>query len=274
VTRWSFDPLTVALLVTAAIAYQRAGAAAAARRPGRRVAFVRRGAFYAALAVTAVALLSPVHTYAGERLLVHMAQHLLLTFVAAPLALLGAPLTVAAHALAPNRRRTLRAVQRGRLVAVLTHPLVAWTQFAVLMWSVHLSGFFELAATNDLVHAIEHALFLGSALLFWWPVLGELDGRPRLTYPLRLLYVALAMPQNTFLAVTIVSAGGVLYAHYPSRADQRQAGGLMWVAGDLVLLAIVLLLTAAWARDDELTNRRRERIEDERERLGAQTRRS
>ena len=215
----------------------------------------------------AVALISPVHAYADERLVVHMGQHLLLTFVAAPLLVLGAPLTLAVRAASPDHRRQLLAILHGRVMAVLGHPLVAWSQFAALMWTIHFSGLFQLATENPLVHAIEHALFLGSAALFWWPALGESNGRQRLGHPLRLLYVALAMPQNTFLALAILSAGGVLYPHYRSRADQRQAGGAMWVAGDIVLLVVVVLLTAAWARQEEVTTRRRERIEDDRERM-------
>jgi putative copper resistance protein D len=130
------------------------------------------------------------------------------------------------------------------------------------MWATHFSSFFESALENSWAHALEHGLFLGSAALFWWPALGESTGRWRLSHPLRLLYVALAMPQNTFLALAILSAGRVLYPHYGSRADQRQAGGVMWVAGDLVLLVVVLLLAAAWARHEERTTRRQERLED------------
>jgi cytochrome c oxidase assembly factor CtaG len=264
VTRWSFDPLTVAALVVAAIAYRRADQAVAAAHPRHLVPAGRRRAFYAGLTVVAVAILSPVHAYADERFVVHMAQHLLLTLVAAPLLVIGAPLTLAVRAASPEHRRQLLRALNGPVVTCLGHPVVAWAQFAVVMWATHFSGFFESALESAWVHALEHGLFLGSAALFWWPALGESTGRWRLSHPLRLLYVALAMPQNTFLALAILSAGRVLYPHYGSRADQRQAGGVMWVAGDLALLVVVLLLTAAWARQEERTTRRRERLEDER----------
>ena len=264
VTRWSFDPLTVAALVVAAIAYRRADRTVAAAHPRHLIAAGRRRAFFAGLAVVAAAILSPVHAYADEQFVVHMVQHLLLTFVAAPLLVIGAPLTLAVRAASPERRRQLLRVLNGPVVTALGHPLVAWAQFAVLMWATHFSSFFEAALEHPWLHALEHGLFLGSAALFWWPALGESTGRWRLSHPLRLLYVALAMPQNTFLAVAILSAHRVLYPHYRSLADQRQAGGLMWVAGDVVLLVVVLLLAAAWARHEEQTTRRRERLADER----------
>ena len=263
-TRWSFDPLTVAVLVVAAIAYHRAEHKVATAHPRHLIPASRRRSFYAGLVAVAVAILSPMHAYADERFVVHMAQHLLLTFLAAPLLVIGAPLTLAVRAASPDHRRRLLRIINGPVVAGLGHPVVAWAQFAVVMWATHFSGFFESALENTWVHALEHGLFLGSAALFWWPALGESTGRWRLSHPLRLLYVALAMPQNTFLAVAILSAGRVLYPHYGSRADQRQAGGVMWVSGDLALLVVVLLLAAAWARHEERTTRRRERLEDER----------
>jgi cytochrome c oxidase assembly factor CtaG len=188
---------------------------------------------------------------------------LLMTMVAAPLLVLGAPLTLSLRASAPDRRRRLLHAIHGRWLTALGHPAMAWTQFAATMWAIHFSGFFEAATEHAPVHAVEHVIFLASATWFWWPELGDVSVRSRLSHPLRLLYIAVAMPQNTFLAIAILSADRPLYAHYPSRADQRQAGGVMWVAGDLVLLAAVLLLAAAWARQEERETARRERIEDQ-----------
>jgi len=50
----------------------------------------------------------------------------------------------------------------------------------------------------------------------------------------------------------------VLYPHYGGGGDplgeQRLAGGIMWVAGDLALLVAVLLVAAGWARQEERHN--------------------
>jgi cytochrome c oxidase assembly factor CtaG len=202
--------------------------------------------------VIGVALVSPIATYAEALLSVHMVQHLLLVLVAAPLLVAGRGGPVLAAALPPGARRRLRAAGASPIGRIVTHPLGAWVAFAATGWVVHFSPLFDLALRHETVHAAEHALFLGSGLVFWQPVLGHRG----ISYPVRVLYLAVAMPQNTFLALAIYSASHPLYPTYarlarawgPSvLADQRLGGGVMWVAGDLTLLVAVLAVAAAWA---------------------------
>ncbi len=185
------------------------------------------------MVIVAGALSPPVDSRADATLAAHMVQHVTLAMIAAPL--LGAGV-----------RRMPDAVRR------LSNPLVAWVVFAATGWLVHFTPLFETATESIPVHVFEHALLIGSAVLFWAQVVGP---TATLAYPLRLLYLVVAMPQNTFVALAIYSSGRVLYPHYAqgrdALADQRLAGGIMWVAGDLVLLAAVMLVAAAWARHEE-----------------------
>ena len=83
-----------------------------------------------------------------------------------------------------------------------------------------------------------------------------LDPSPwRMSHPVRAMYVFLQMPQNTFLAVTIMNASAVLYAHYATNIrswgpsaleDQQTAGGLMWLLGDMLFLTAIALIIAGW----------------------------
>jgi len=269
---WSLDPVMVATLASVGVAYGWGCRVARTLTPRHPVAPWRQSAFFGGLAVAAIALLSPVHTYAEALLSVHMAQHLLLTLLAAPLLLLGRPASVALRVMSPERRRRWLRVGQGRAVRLASSPVVAWVAFAAAGWAIHFSPLFDAAMRSFPLHVAEHAAFLATALLFWWPVVGDQPGRRPLPHPVRLLYLGVAMPQNTFLALAVLGANGVLYPYYAdlarpwgptALADQRQGAGLMWVAGDLILLASVLLVAAAWARHEERATERLERSERE-----------
>jgi putative copper resistance protein D len=151
------------------------------------------------------------------------------------------------------------------VVRFLSHPIVAWTQFAAIMWASHFTGLFDAALEDPLIHLLEHALFLGSALLFWWPVIGADPAPRRLSHPMRLGYLLVGMPFSSFLGLAIFSASSVLYPHYATlqRAwgqtpleDQQWAGGVMWAGGDLVFLLAMVVTMVAWLRAEEAEGRR------------------
>jgi putative copper resistance protein D len=273
-TQWALDPAIIVLLVAAGGLYLSGVRRLRSGPPHPRS---RSIAFYAGLATIAVALLSPVDVYAEVSFSVHMLQHVLLMFVAAPLLLLGAPGTLALRAVkAPTRRRFLLPVVHFGVVATLTHPLVAWSVFAAVQYVTHFTGFYEAALGSQVVHAAEHGLYLTAALLFWWPVVGLDPGARTLSHPARLVYLVLAMPLEAFLGVAILSANSVLYSHYAALprpwggpnalADQGNAGAIMWMSGDLVALVAGLLVAAAWFRHDEARQRRIEAELDRAER--------
>jgi cytochrome c oxidase assembly factor CtaG len=280
---WSFEPAILLPLAGAAIAWIAAVRRVNAAHPANPVPHIRTVAFLGGLAAIAVALQSGIERYDTALFSVHMVQHILLTLVAAPLIALGAPVTLALRLASPRvRGRWLLPVLHSRLLRVLAHPVVAWILFAAVMWATHFSPLFDLALENRVVHDLEHVLFLGAALLFWWPAVG-LDPAPwRLPHPARLLYVFLQMPQNTLLAVVILNAPTVLYAHYATLVrpwgptaifDQQAAGGIMWLAGDLLFIGAIGTILAAWMRREERDTGRADRLADG-ERAAIRTRES
>jgi cytochrome c oxidase assembly factor CtaG len=262
---WQLEPVTLALLIASAVLYlagERRVAELHPRNPWRKS---RTWAFLAGLAVLAVALLSPLATYAEALFSVHMVQHLLLTMVAAPLLVLGTPVSLLVRAVGRSGHRTVMRVLRSWPVAVLTHPLIAWVGFVAVIWGAHFSGLYDAALQSPLVHAAEHALFLVSALLLWWPVIGLDPSRWRMPHPMRIGYLFLQGPVNTFLALALYSSGRILYPAYAASGrtwgpapldDQRLGGAIMWVVGDLLFLAATILAIAAWMRHEEVVTAR------------------
>jgi putative copper resistance protein D len=269
---WWFEPLVLLPLAAVAIGWWRLLAAVDRAHPGHRVALLRRWSFLAGLAAIAIALQSGIERYDTTLFSIHMVQHLLLTLVAPPLLALGAPVTQVLRAASPpTRTRRLLPILHSRVIRVVGHPVVAWIALAGVMWATHFSPIFDASLENPPLHDLEHGLYLGAGLLFWWPVVG-LDPAPhRMRHPARILYLFLQMPQNSFLAMAILFAGTPLYPHYATLgspygidalADQRLAAGIMWLAGDVIFLAALLAVLGGWMRSEERGSAAAERRAD------------
>lgn len=258
---WHVDPLIGGALVLSAIGWLLLVRRVGRLHPNHPVPLARTAAFLGGLAAIAFALLSGVERYDTTLFSVHMGQHLLLMVVAAPLLVLAAPVTQLLRAASPGvRGRWLLPVLHSAPVAALGHPVVTWLTFTVVLWASHFSSLFDLALEDRGVHDVEHALYLASALLFWWPAVAADPARRRMPYPLRAGYFLLQLPVNSFLGMAIVFADAALYPHYATLgspygitalADQQLAGGLMWLAADVVFIAAILAVVAAWMRHEE-----------------------
>ena len=264
---WSFDPLPIVGVGVAAAAYLRAVRQVNASHPRSPVPPLRTAAFLGGLAAIVLALQSPVERYDTTLISMHMVQHMLLQFVAAPLLLLGAPITLTLRVATPAVRRRITALLHSGSVRTLTHPIVAWTLFVLVNWGWQFSPLYNLALESEVVHYVQHATYLGSALLFWWPIAG-IDPAPRkLAYPGRAAYLAMAIPPNSFLGVTLMSTPPDFYPHYATLTrdwgpsvveDLNIAGAVMWGMGAMAFVVALLLTVAAWMRAEERKTLRHE----------------
>lgn len=271
---WTFYPQVALSIIVASGLYLAAVRRVNRDHPANPVPPDRPAFFLLGMACLAVALMSGVERYDTELFSVHMVQHLLLIFGAAPAIVLSAPITLVLRVSSPAvRSRWILPFLRSRVVRVIAHPLVAWLLFTVVMWGTHLSPVFDAALVNPLLHDLEHALYLGTALLFWMPVVGRDPSPYRLPYPARVGYLFLQMPLNSLLGVAILFSDQVLYPHYVTTGrpwpptpleDQQLAGAIMWGVGDAGFIVAILFVIAAWMRSEEAATRRREAAEDAR----------
>jgi putative copper resistance protein D len=258
---WSGDPLVWLPAIVVLVLWWAGVRRVNRAHPATPVARRRSVSWALGVLAVLVALDSGIERYDTTLFSVHMVQHLLLTLVAPLLLLYAGPITLVLRASsAETRRRWILPLLHARIVRLVTFPVFTWLLFAGVMWASHFSPLFEAALEDELVHRLEHALFLGSSLLFWWPVVGP-DPSPWPMRPAaRIIYVGLQMPQNTFLALAIYMSTVPLYQHYVTTGrtwggtaleDQQIAGGIMWLGGDVAFLVVVILLVLAWMRADE-----------------------
>ena len=257
---WSFDPSIQVPALLAAALYVWAVLRVRREHPGNPVPISRLLAFLAGLAVIEYALQGPVDHYEAVLFSDHMIQHLLLMMVAAPLLVMGAPVTLLLRVSSPRARtHWIMPLLHSRPLRLVSHPIVASVLFAGVLWVAHFSSVYELSLENDTVHNLEHLAFLTAALLFWWPMVGRDPSPWNVSHPLRLVVMLLQMTQGAFLGIAIMNAGTPLYAHYAGLqltwitplADQQLAGAIMWGAGGLGFLAAGLVIFFDWMRVEE-----------------------
>jgi cytochrome c oxidase assembly factor CtaG len=257
-----FDPAVVMAMV-AGVVYVCAERRVLRERGDRRFPRARGREFLAGLAIVIIALASPIDAGSETSFSIHMVQHLLLTMVAAPLLVLGAPVTLALLSCSPANRRRLSAALRRPPLRTLSHPIVTWAAFFGILWGSHLTGLFDASLRSDGIHALEHAAYLATAVLFWMPVVGRDPAPLGLSHPGRILYLFLAMASMAILGLALSSANHVLYPTYEAIegtakavGDQRMGGALMWVSGMILLLPALALVMLDWMRLDEREARR------------------
>ncbi|HEY7105400.1 MAG TPA: cytochrome c oxidase assembly protein [Acidimicrobiia bacterium] len=212
-------------------------------------------AFAVGLVALLAALASPLEAAADRNLAWHMVQHVTLLCVAAPLLAVGAPLTAMLYALPaaqrarvqPGWRRLVRS-QSDRRWLVWTAGSLVLATFTLGVW--HVPTLYDAAVRNDWVHALEHASFVATAMLFWWMVLAA--GR-RSRRGVGVVVVFLATLPATALGVLMTLAVTSWYSPYGRGAaavrDQQVAGAVMWAFGGFALVAAGAALFASWLVD-------------------------
>jgi cytochrome c oxidase assembly factor CtaG len=217
----------------------------------------RLAAFLTAIISIWIAIGSPLAAFDDVSLTVHMVQHLLLLAIAPAFVLLGAPalpLLQGLPQLIPRRVMGpfFRWAPLRSLGHLLTNPAICWlaATLALIVW--HVPAAFEAALRWDWLHNLEHASFLGTGLLFWWPVIQPWPSNtqwPRWSVPLYLF--AATLPCDA-LSGFLAFCDRVVYASYisaprllniPPLEDQQLAASLMWICVTIILLVPAVIVT-------------------------------
>ncbi len=246
---WTFRPEPTVAVVVAGLVYLRGWLAVRRLAPARFEPW-RLACFGAGLFTILFAICSPLDAFSPFLLSVHMVQHLLLMMVAPPLLQLGAPFLPLLSGLPRWLTRdvvgpVLSLPTVKRLGHLITHPVVCWLAYVAgtLIW--HLPPIYEVTLHSSNWHEAEHAWFLLTGLLFWWPVIQPWPSRPRWPRWAAIPYLLIADFANTGLSAFLSFYDQPLYPSYgavprlgdiSAVSDQNLAGAIMWVPGSLAFL--------------------------------------
>lgn len=190
----------------------------------------------------------PVHDI-GEQYLysVHMSQHLLLSFAAPPMFLLGTPTWLARLV-----------IGKGRAYAVLkriARPIPVTVAFNLVVVFSHWPAVVNVSVSNPVLHYLVHVAVVVTALLMWLPVAGPLS-ELRFSLPVQMIYLFLQSIIPTVPAGWLTFADSAVYKSYdiPTRVfglsvayDQQIAGLQMKVLGGLFLWTVIVVLFIRFA---------------------------
>lgn len=217
-TRWNFDPMLLAGLAAAALAWQ---FAVGRQAPDRRKWFA--GAF----ALLLILFVSPFCALTSALFSARVVHHVLLTAAIAPLLVLSFP--------APRLRAP--------------GALAFWTAAqALVFWAWHSPALYALALSSDAVYWLMQLTLLGSALGFWSVL-------RRSSAPACVAALLGTMVQMGLLGALITFAGSPLYSpHFASTQgwglepleDQQLAGLIMWAPAPAIYLAAALVIAGRW----------------------------
>ena len=219
-------------------------------------------AFVAGWMTLVVALVSPVHQLGAMLFSVHMTQHELLMIIAAPLLVIGRPLISFLWALPQSWRENIGSWTKIHSVSAiweaLTTPLFVWLLHGATVWLWHIPSLYQASVEQESVHALQHTMMLGTALLFWWTLIHGRFGR--VTSGVAVLYVFTTAVHTSILGALMTFAQRVWYPIYNGRTaachlsalqDQQLGGLIMWVPAGSVFIILGLWLVAAWIRESE-----------------------
>lgn len=262
-TAWSLEPAIVAALLASGWMYAR-GVERMWRRSGVGGGIRRweAGCFVAGWLTLGIAMISPLHPLGDVLFSAHMVQHELLMALAVPLLVLGRPLVPFLWAMPMRARRAggrwaKKAPVRGGWLMV-SGPFAAWLLHAAALWLWHLPAPYQAALASGGMHTLQHASFLGTALLFWWALFHGREGR--MGYGAAVFYLFATAMHSGALGALLTFAPTPWYPAYDGATtawgltpleDQQLAGLIMWIPAGLSYLVAGLALIAAWMRESE-----------------------
>ncbi|HEY6962574.1 MAG TPA: cytochrome c oxidase assembly protein [Gaiellaceae bacterium] len=262
VTPWTLEPLQIVPTVVVAGLYLKRTRTLAAQ--GRPVAAWKQWMFWSGIALTVLALNSPIDSLGEEHFFFfHMTQHVILGDLAPLCFMLG----LNGQILRPLLQFKLVERLRG-----LAHPFVALPLWAFDLYLWHIPYLYDAALHHDSIHAFEHFCFFTAGCLMWEPVVETLPGPEWFGTGMKFAYIAVVRLLETILGNVFIWSSTAFYSvyrHAPEWGitpvhDLNLGGVVMMAEGSIVTLAVLVWLFFRLAREGELRQRLLEQGHDPR----------
>jgi putative membrane protein len=244
--------LAVVLLVVAAVAYV-AAAVAENRRGVRHWPPHRSVLWVAGLGTLATTVVGPLAELAHTSLTAHMVSHLVAGMLAPVLMVLAAPVTLALRTLDPVPARRISRLLRSAPARFFLYPVPAGVINVGSLWLLYGTAAGGVLLDNPTLHYLLLGHFFLAGYLFVVSIVGVDPAPHRARFSLRVAVVLVSIAAHSILAKNV-------YAFPPagaSGAEAERAGVVMYYGGDLLELALLVVLFSQWYRAGRVPSRPR-----------------
>jgi putative copper resistance protein D len=255
-TNWQFAPIVTAFTALLAVAYLWGALRVRRRHPRRPWPLRRTVPFLLGLLVINLATQSGIGAYDDTLFWDHMIQHLMLIMVAPPLLVLGQPVTLLLHASRNPLHSWVKKLLRSRPVQWITWPIFGVAAYTATIVGTHLTSFMNLVIEHDAVHESEHVLYLIVGYLYFLPLIGQEPIKWKVSYPLRLFLLFIAMPVDAFTGVVLGSYQTDPFVAMEPRTwgpsavtDLHEGGAVMWIGGAAIMFVVIMVTFFQWTRE-------------------------
>ena len=204
--------------------------------------------FLLGILVLFLALVWPVH-YISEYYLfsAHMLQHIMISYIAPPLLLLGL-----------NHKITdllFKFKLSKYIFNFIFNPVFCFVLFNIVFGLWHIPNVYNLSVSFYKFHALEHTMFIISAIFMWCPLVTPCLIKPSLHYSLKLIYLFLLSIAQIIVFGIITYASENIYEHYQNSTymfglspleDQQLGGVIMKVGTALILMGLFIYYFFKW----------------------------
>jgi putative membrane protein len=209
--------------------------------------------WYASVATIFVFAEWPIHPLAEHySFAIHMLEHEVFTFVAAPMMLLGTPDWLLRWAV----------VERPwyRVVRVLTRPFAAGALYTVVVLLGHSPAVVNETTHNEPFHFAMHLVLYLASLALWMPVINRIPEFASLGRAGTLLYMFVISVPATLPTLMLIFSTHVLYSSYAGgpeylgwgfKADQEMAGAIMGAVVQVEVWVLAAYTFFAWWAEEQ-----------------------
>jgi putative membrane protein len=185
----------------------------------------------------------PMHDLAEEYLYsMHMVQHMIITYIVPPLALLSTPEWLFRLLIGNGRVY--------KIVRVMTRPVVGVVVYNLTLLVTHIPQLVNRSAAGGPLHYSLHVLIVVTSLMFWMPVCGPIR-EWHMSDGAKMIYLFGTSLIPTIPAGWLTFAEGSVYNHYDTNvrvggisvlSDQQAAGGIMKLGGSVYMWGVIIYI--------------------------------